>query len=179
MEQNYMARIKGPLFSMEATGSFGNIVFDRRGFARYKATGDDAQTPGQGNVRQTMAAAQHCVGICGPNTRELLKGLSKPRSQWPNHLVSHYIGLERATFQQNLEIYGNGVDRDAWEVAADEMGLIEASVPYAEEPAVSPGAQLFMLAATLYDFDIYAEFGNPAGNGAEPDVQGWKNSIMA
>lgn len=174
-----MARIKGPLFSMEATGSFGNIIFDRRGIARYNSTRDDAQTPSQGNVRQTMAAAQQCVRICGPNTREMLKDLSKPRSQWPNHLVKHFIGAERATFQQNLDIYGNGVDRDAWEVAADEMGLTEVSLRYAEEPAVSPGAQLFMLAITLYDFNIYEEFGNPAGNGTKPDIQGWKNSITS
>lgn len=49
-----MAKIKGPLFSMGATGSFGDIVFDRRGYAYLKPERRDARTPAQGDARQAI-----------------------------------------------------------------------------------------------------------------------------
>ena len=39
-----MAKVTGPLFSMNASGSFGGIVFDQRGYAYPKANRQDAQS---------------------------------------------------------------------------------------------------------------------------------------
>jgi hypothetical protein len=175
-----MAKTRGPLFSLEVSGSFGPIVYDKRGFARMKTNAEDPQTPQQGNQRQIMSTAQRCVKLCGPNTREQLKLVARPRSQWHINLVKNFIGNDRSHYQENLEVYGNGVDQAAWETAAEEIGMETVQIDYAEAEPVSPGAQLFMLAATLYDFDIYPELGNPAGNGnPTSDVEGWKQSIIS
>ena len=175
-----MAKLEGPLFSMKASGSFGSIVFDKRGFARMKTIGEDAKTPQQGNQRQIMSVAQRCVKLCGPNTREQLKLVARPRSQWHVNLVKNFIGDDSSHYQENLNVYGNGVNQAAWETAAEEIGMEPVQIDYAEAEPVSPGTQLFMLASTLYDFDIYPELGNPAGNGnPTSDVEGWKQSIIS
>jgi hypothetical protein len=175
-----MAKTRGPLFSLEASGSFGPVVYDKRGIARVKTTPDDPQTPQQGNQRQIMSTAQRCVKLCGPNTREQLKQVARPRSQWHSNLIKNFIGDDSAHYQDNLAVYGNGVDQAAWETAAEEIGMNPVQIDYATAEPVSPGTQLFMLASTLYDFDIYPELGHPAGSGnPTSDVEGWKQSIIS
>ena len=42
------------------------------------------------------------------------------------------------------------------------------------EPGISPGAQLFVLASTLYGLGLYASLGSPNGNAQE-----WKDNITS
>jgi hypothetical protein len=73
-------------------------------------------------------------------------------------------------------------DADAFKGFAPALvaaGLRKVRVDYAQEAPVSPGAQLFLLAMTLYELGIYEELGHPAGSEAtEPDVAGWQASIV-
>ena len=171
-----MAKIKGALFSMEASGSFGDIVFDRRGYARLKGTYRDAQTTGQGNFRQTLMAAQKCVKICGPTTRQQLKAEAENPSAWHLQLIKALIGPQRATYSAYLQQFkvDAEIDQAGWESAAQAAGLHPISLAYADEPGPSPGAQLFALASTLYGLGVYANLGLPNGNAAA-----WKEEIIA
>ena len=169
-----MAKVTGPLFSMGASGSFGDIVFDRRGIARFKVAQRDSQTATQGDFRQAMSVAQKCVKVCGPTTRELLKGSAEDPSTWHIHLVKYLIGSHRAAFDAAWQLYKSDpeVDQAGWETAAGELGLRPVSVDYATETGVSPGAQLFILASTLFSLGLYATVGQPNGNAAA-----WKAQI--
>lgn len=170
-----MAKITGPLFSMGATGSFGDIVFDRRGFAYLKRSHRDAQTASQGDFRQAMTVAQKCVKACGPATRQLLKTAANSTT-WNAYLSKNLIGANRAAFNQYLQAYRNDptVDQAGWEAAAVSMGMVSINLDYANQAAVSPGAQLFLLASTLFSVGLYTAVGQPNGNFLE-----WKDSIAS
>lgn len=163
-----MAKVKGPLFSLQASGSFGQLIFDRRGYVRFKGTRRDAKSRGQGNFRQALMAAQQCVKICGPSTRQLLKAAAETPSAWHLNLVKQLIGPHRATYAATLQQFNTdpAVDQSGWESAAQVAGLRPVDLPYADESGASPGAQLFALASTLYGLGVYAELGQPNGNAA-------------
>ena len=169
-----MAKIKGPLFSMSATGSFGDIVFDRRGYAYLKPERRDAQTPTQGDFRQAIAVAQKCASVCGSATRQQLKTLADDPARWSAYLSSQLVGPQRSRFMAALVEYtGSQVDQAGWEAAAASMGMREVFIPYAHQAAISPGAQLFALALTLFGLGLYTSLGQPNGNAAV-----WKDSIV-
>ena len=168
-----MAKIKGPLFSMAATGSFGDIIFDRRGYAYFKPERRDAKSPSQGNFRLAMSVAQKCASACGPSTRQQLKTLSDDPAHWSAYLIKHLLGPQRSTFLERLAEYTDStIDHAVWEAAATSMGLSEVGLSYAEQGPVSPGAQLFVLASSLFSLGLYADLGQPNGN---PEV--WKERI--
>ncbi|NJN98834.1 MAG: hypothetical protein HC875_34450 [Anaerolineales bacterium] len=170
-----MAKVTGPLFSMKASGSFGDIVFDKRGYARPKGNTYDRQTHQQGDFRQAMTVAQKCVKVCGPATRQLLRNIADEPGRWSAYLTKNLIGSDRAIYLETLVAYGqlNG-DQAGWETAAAEAGLRPVSLDYASETEVSPGAQLFSLASTLFTLGLYSSVGTPNGNAAA-----WKSQIVS
>ena len=169
-----MAKVTGPLFSMGATGSFGNIVFNRKGFAYLKTIHSDPQTANQGDFRQTMTVAQKCVKACGPTTRQLLKAANHTTT-WNGYLVKNMIGRNRTIFSQYRQNYDDqAVDQAGWEAAAASMGVRSVSLEYANEAPVSPGAQLFILASTLFSLGVYSTLDQPNGN-----PEAWRDNIIS
>lgn len=172
-----MAKVRAPFYSMEVSGMLGDLVFDRRGFVRRKGQHTNPKTAKQGNSRQAMAAAQRCIKICGPQTRQQLRAVAKPASQWSPYLTGQFLGPRRAHFlDRQARYHDDGVNQPAWEQAAVEIGLKEVRIDYAEDGPISVGTQLFILAATLYDLGIYEALGDPA---MEANVEGWKDSVIA
>lgn len=176
-----MAKVEGPLYSINVSGALGEIVFDRRGFVRRKGSYTNPKTAKQGNARQVMAAAQQGIKLCGPQTRQHLRVVAKRASRWSPYLTQQFLGPKRAYFLERQTRYrSDEVDQATWEQAAVEVGLEEIRIDYAEDGPISAGAQLFMLATTLYKLGIYEALGDPAGDGTtEPDVEGWKVSIIS
>lgn len=170
-----MAKVIGPLFSMSASGAFGSIVFDKRGFARPKGNYRDRQTTTQGDFRQTLTVAQKCVKLCGPTTRQSIKNVANVPSRWNGYLVKYLIGPNRANYTTYIENFNSqAVDQASWETAAATIGLREVGLNYADDISVSSGLQLFMLASTLFQLGIYAPLGQPAAN-----AEMWKESIIS
>ena len=170
-----MAKVTGPLFSLGASGSFGGIIFDRRGYAYLRRKARDPQTPKQGNFRQAMTVAQKCAGVCGSATRQQLRELADDPARWSAYLTKQLIGPQRATLLTMLAQYTNPeVDQPEWEATAVSLGLRVVDIPYAEEAGISPGAQLFVLASTLFSMGLYSSLGQPNGN-----AEVWKDSITS
>jgi hypothetical protein len=170
-----MAKVTGPLFSMKASGSFGDIVFDKRGYARPKANSYDRQTAEQGDFRQAMIVSQKGVKLCGPMTRQLLRSIADDATRWSAYLAKNMIGPERAYYVVAMDNYNAPeVDQAGWEAAAEEAGLRPVTLNYASVVQITPGAQLFVLASTLYSLGLYTILGQPNGNGAA-----WKAQIIS
>jgi hypothetical protein len=170
-----MAKIIGSFFNMKMSGALGEMVFDRRGFVRLKSNRADAQTTRQGDFRQTMMAAQKCTGVCGPATRQLVKDVADNPARWSSYLIKHLIGPDRSLFLDSMSRYTDPkVDQPGWEAAGIAAGLRPVRLEYAGEAEISPGAQLFMLASTLFSLGLYEDLGQPNGNAAL-----WKTSITA
>ena len=170
-----MAKVIGPLFSLNVRGSFGNIVFTRRGVAYPKYGHADAKTSSQGDFRVALTVAQKCVKVCGPTTRQRLKAATLTTT-WHGYLVKQLIGPQRATFTAYWERYeaDPGVDRPGWEAAAVEAGLRPIDIPYASRADISPGAQLFILASTLDALGLFPEVERPNSNAGE-----WRERIVS
>lgn len=170
-----MAKVSGPLFSMAVSGNFGGIIFDRRGYAYIRRSPRDARTPGQGNYRLALTVAQKCASACGPATRQQVKALATEPARWSPYLVQQLIGPQNQSFLAGLaQFTAPGIDQAGWEAAAVRIGLREVFIPYAQHGVVTPGAQLFLLAATLFRLGLYSGLGRPGGN---PDI--WQASISS
>jgi hypothetical protein len=65
------------------------------------------------------------------------------------------------------------VDRPGWEAAGIATGLRPIKVEYANEGEIFPGAQLFLLASTLFSLGLYENVGQPNGNAGA-----WKENIV-
>jgi hypothetical protein len=51
---------------------------------------------------------------------------------------------------------------------------------FATAPAISPGTQLFMLAATLFELGIYEALGDPAESSlSATQVEAWRDMIVS
>jgi hypothetical protein len=169
-----MAKVTGPLFSMSVSGAIGEIVFDRRGFAYLKKGHRDAKTASQGNYRQAMRVAQNGVKLCGPHTRQLLKAAT-PSATWHGYLMKTIIGPKQSNLTRHLQIFSDpAVDQAGWEAAATSAGLRPVTVEYADRAEVSPGAQLFSLARTLFELGVYTPLGQPDDN-----AEAWRESIVS
>jgi hypothetical protein len=122
-----------------------------------------------------MAAAQKCAQVCGPTTRQLLRQMADEPARWSAYLVKNLIGPDRATYRDSMDRFaGPEIDRPAWEAAAVAAGLRPVHLAYAAEAAISPGAQLFMLASTLFALGLYEDLGQPNGNAGA-----WQAQIVA
>jgi hypothetical protein len=160
-----MAKVIGPLFSLRVSGAFGELVFDKRGFVRPKGVYRDRKTTNQGNFRQALTVAQRCVKVCGPLTRQQVKNVTPAQARWNCHLMKELLGPQRASYSQSIENFTDpAVDQAAWEGAAVSLGLRAVTFNYADEAGISPGAQLFILASTLFHLGIYTALGQPAAN---------------
>jgi hypothetical protein len=157
------------------SGALGEIIFDQRGFVRLKSKPSTRYSTSQGDVRQTMAAAQKCARVCGPATRQLIKAVADNSAQWNAYLAKNLIGPNRTVYLDTLRRYGDPVvDRPTWEIAGIEAGLRPIRLEYAGEAEISPGAQLFILASTLFSLGIYKTLGRPNGN-----AEVWKEKIIS
>lgn len=195
-----MAKVTNPLFSTAVSGAIGDIIFDKRGYVRQKGQYRDRKSAAQGNARQALTAAQRCAKVCGTETRKRLRAVADEASYWSAFLTKSILGPKRVTFEARRAFY-NGDDAPEptplagvttelglkeglliespalstsdWEAEAVELGLEEVHLDYADEPPISPGLQLFMLAATLYELEIYTELGDPG----ETEAAAWRAAI--
>lgn len=160
---------------MKVSGALGEIIFDRRGYVRRKGQVRDPKTGSQGDFRQAMMAAQKCVQVCGPQTRQYLRRLSAEPARWSATLLKHLLGPRRSNYNDCLACYGDpALDRAGWEAAAVEAGLRPVSLAYAGEAGISAGAQLYLLASTLFSLGVYEGLGQPNGNAGV-----WQESIIS
>jgi hypothetical protein len=153
----------------------GELFFDKRGFVRNKVVYRDRKTTHQGNFRLALTVAQKCVKVCGPLTRQQIKAIIPAQTRWNCHLMKELLGPNRASYHQAMANFTDpAVDQATWEQAATGLGLRAVTLNYADEAGISPGAQLFILASTLFHMGIYADLGQPAAN-----VEVWGERIGA
>jgi hypothetical protein len=163
--------------SVYASGAVGQLVFDRRGFVRLKGNQAPTKTAAQGDARQAMTAAQHGVKVCGPVTRDMIKGLVEVQRDWSAFLNKKFIGKKRKAFSASMAAFEalEPLAQDDWNNAAEALKMEEVELDYAAAGPISPGAQLFAPARTHYDLDIHAETGSPDASNAAA----WQASVAA
>jgi len=161
-----MAKVKGPLMSMEASGTVADtITFDKRGFVRTRVIPANPRTPDQGNVRQKLLAIQKALRFIGATVVGVVRTLAPTSYRWNSYLLSQVLGSGSTEFDASRAAYAalTAPERAAWEAAAAAAGMTEQNIVYATDDAITPGLALFAVARTLYRLGVNVEDGAPGG----------------
>lgn len=99
-----MAKVTGPLMSIEASGQFAkSITFDKRGFARGYTIPTNPRTENQQATRLAMKAAQTAAKHLNETARATLSAALGYR--WNANLLAEALGLELANWTASLAAY--------------------------------------------------------------------------
>jgi hypothetical protein len=141
-----MAKTKGALFSMEASGKFGSaIVFDKRGYARKHVTPANPNTAAQQAVRERLADIQAELKQLGSVARAAAK--TDLGYHWNSVIIKELMdndGAAYTAYKAEYDAFDAG-DQTDWET---------------NDPAVSlngtAGEMFYCVASALYDVDLRA-----------------------
>jgi hypothetical protein len=161
-----MAKVKGGLFSMEASGTVGDtITFDKRGFVRTRVIPANPKSDAQGNVRQRLLAVQKALRHVGALVVAAIKTLAPTSYRWNAYIVSQIIGASGVEFAASLTAFAalSSDDKTAWETKATALGISTQGLDYASDPNITPGQVLFAIARTLYRLGLNVSAGTPIG----------------
>lgn len=164
-----MPRVKGPLFSQEASGTLGgNITFDRRGFVRQHVTPANPQTAAQGNQRVKLLNVQKALTFIGALTIAAVKAIAPVSYRWNSYLLAQVLGAGGAEYNASIAAFNalTVEQRAEWNAAATALGIVPQTIPYATDAPVTPGGMLFAVSRTLFRLGIGVDLGQPSGANA-------------
>lgn len=141
-----MAKVKGGLFSMEASGKLGGaLVFDKRGYVRNYKIPANPQTVDQVAVRNMLADIQAELKVLGLVVRAAVK--TDLGYRWNSVIIKELMANDNAVYDAYAAEYGAFIagDKTAWATADVAVGLNGTD-----------GEVLYCVASALYDLSIRA-----------------------
>ena len=167
-----MPKVKGPLMSMEASGTLGDtITFDRRGFVRQRVIPTNPQSDAQGNVRQMLLAVHKALTLLGATVIAAVRTVAPTAYRWNSYLLSQVIGSGSEAFEAARTAYLalGAPDRVNWDARAAALGITQQTIPYASDDPISPGLALFAVSRALFLLGFNVAAGAPAA----PNYDAW------
>lgn len=178
-----MAKVQGPLFSMEASGTYGGAVtfgkWKGRPYARIRVDPANPNAAGQETARNRM----RCLGMIQRNTNltaEILDGetltdkariaaITPSGYAWNGYLVEQAIGPAGATYTAALAAYAllEAGQKTAWINAA---GARTPAITECPQTMAGGGATTALTAGQVYFVLMYAlaQMGLATTPGATP-----------
>lgn len=151
-----MAKVTGPLFSLDARGSVGkSIVFsfwNGANYVRSRVIPANPQSDGQAEVRTKM-------GSIGKNNKAILPtgtlatqviAVTPGTQSWMSYLASTMAGLAFAFFDAQKTAYGVSAKKAKFDTEAAGIPLSNFELGYGAYGAVTGGAQLYICAAAAF-----------------------------
>lgn len=160
-----MAKVKGPLMSLEASGTVGGtITFDKRGFVRQRVIPANPQSEAQGNVRQMLLGTQRALSLLGAAVIAAVKTIAPTSYRWNAYLLQQVLGPGNSEFEAARTAFNalGASDRANWNARATALGISEQTIPYATDAPVSPGLALFAISRALFRLGLNVVAGTPA-----------------
>ncbi len=164
-----MAKVTGPLMSMEASGTVGKtITFDKRGFVRQRVIPANPQSADQGNTRQVLLAVQRALTFLGAAVIAALKTIAPTSYRWNSFLLAEVIGPGSTEFEASRTAFAAlpAGDQAEWNTEAVAAGISEQSITYASDAPISPGLALFAASRALYRLGLNTAAGAPGADNA-------------
>lgn len=133
-----MAKVGGPLMSMNASGRFGEMVFDKRNFVRKFTAPSNPQTVAQMLQRNTMGDLQRVLKTLGPVLRAELKEALGYR--WNSVVIGELLangGAQLSAYNTEFTAF-TGPQKTDWDTAdtSTPVELVAGSPLYAASSAV-------------------------------------------
>jgi hypothetical protein len=148
-----MAKVSGPLFSMEASGGFGGaIVFGKwkgRATVRQLVIPSNPRSAGQEDARNRMRTAGSAQKFVNANTqinqnltltdKAEIQAITPSGYAWNGFLVDSIVGAGALNITTSQAIWDglSAAEQAAWDTAATAMTSLLASVPQ----TIAGGAQ--------------------------------------
>jgi hypothetical protein len=171
-----MAKTIGPLMSTSASGTLHNAITFTKGNVAHIPNNPGAQRTAQrGNDRQIFRAISQALTRCAPSVRAEIRTLIDPDPHWRAALTDRLSGAHHATWDAVAADWFDQLStvRDEWQAIALAAGFDQVSLPYASDPAIDAGLQMWQLAATLYAIGLNISSGPPDASNA----QAWADYI--
>jgi hypothetical protein len=165
-----MAVVTGPLMSMTASGKFGEtLVFDKRGFVRQLVIPTNPQSDAQGNVRQILLAVQKALTVLGETVINAVKTVAPVSYRWNSYLLSQSLGPASADYAASKAAFAalSGPEQTTWNDEAEGKGILERSVLYATDDAITAGLALFAISRALFALGLNVVAGAPGAANAD------------
>jgi hypothetical protein len=177
-----MAKTTGALFSMEASGAFGEtIVYDKRGYARIYKIPSNPKTEAQGNQRQRMINIQRAISRIGSSSQTQVatnflaayKASVPDPYRWRAYLQG--VGTQEEVYTASRAAWDalGMLAKDAWNSEAIANGYTVRSIDYAGENAPTAGENMFHLARLLYVNNGSRMTSGPASPPGEANHDAW------
>ncbi len=161
-----MAKVKGPLMSLEASGTVGDtITFDKRGFVRQRVIPANPQTDLQGNTRQRLLAIQRGLTKLGAGVIGAVKTIAPTSYRWNSFLLQKVLGPGSSEYTASVTAFNalTSTQKTAWDTEAATRGLTTQSIGYATDADVTPGLALFIICRALFALGLHTIAGTPSG----------------
>lgn len=180
-----MAKVTGPLMSLDASGTVGNTaVFSKwngRNYVRLRVIPFNPQTDNQnlarvaiGSIGKATAAVFtkfHTGYTNGSQFYIDAVGIAPTGQSWNSHLLKVLIGVGQAAFTASHTAYNALIsgDKDLYEAAAEDAGISDFSFGYGSITSIPKGEALYMLVS----FAVSAlGYSLSAGSLDDPDAGG-------
>jgi hypothetical protein len=172
-----MAKLTGPLFSLDARGGFAKTVvfsgWKGRKTARFLAIPANPRTEGQEQARSDMTTCARIVRVlyvgslqvdgASASDRDLLHAQAPADKTWGNHLTSYMLGPQGSNMRSHEAAWTalDAGDRTAWETAAATLSPAIVPAPQTGDGGVfirnkSAGEILFSYERTLGQMGVRA-----------------------
>jgi len=157
-----MAKVSGPLFSLDARGKLGKalVFIGWKGIktVRQWLTPANPQSAGQGNIRTVIGGVGRAAGKVVPDsafheqlkTLELIPDQQSKQSYLVQYIKDNYIAGSGATLTGNFssilaEITGHGA-YTSFQSGADDAGILDFSLTYDSIGTFEKALGLYLLA---------------------------------
>lgn len=182
-----MAKVTGPLMSLDASGSVGGVtVFAKwkgRNYVRGLVTPKNPESNDQAKVRTILGAVGKVNKvIVNPSTlRTQLLAVTPQDQSVPSYLAKTMIGRDQTDFDRckaDYENVANAIVAGYFDTEADDEGLSEFTLPYGVYGAVNAGLQLWAAADAAFRLHLAIAPVTPASM-SEAQVQAFGAAMLA
>jgi len=198
-----MAKVEGPLFSLEARGKIGNaIVFTPwkgRHVVRQWLKPTNPKSTTQGYVRAALKAVSKWIKkishISGSDATDsvvyqAMTASAAAGENWNAFAGKGFLGrlqsantFQTGSFTDLVEVYSSleGTDKAAFETNATVLGMVDFAFGYGYTTNIPAGLQLFFGAYAAYDDSIVgtAPYNTVPASWVASDVDAFKTDMVA
>lgn len=155
-----MAKVAGPLMSMDASGKLGDsIVFSKwkgRNTVRQFVIPANPMSSGQGDQRIMMGGTGRAVGQIAVSsdinaqlmTLNVIPSGQSKQSYLVKYIIDHYLKIEGG-YAAELAAYAGHARKADFDAGAVELGNVDFDLPYASIAPFTGGFGLYLVARAL------------------------------
>ncbi len=181
-----MAKVTGPLMSLDASGTVAKtVVFSKwngQNYVRHHVIPKNPQTAGQAQSRQYVGATGFGLSFILTKVKDTVNHVGSagyqaaymaapPGQSWISNAVTKILGTDMGTITANLATFaGLAAVAALYETAGGNAGMSDFNLSYGELDPITKGAILYLIAKFAETNLGYAGFAGGADDATAPQL---------